>query len=55
MGVGRLGIPQQRLELVGVQPEGRWFRIGRPPGKATGGKAFLTEPKTLAVIIGHDR
>ena len=49
LGVGRLGIPQQRLELMDVQPEGRWFRIGRPPGKAPGGKAFLTEPKTLAV------
>src|ERR1035438_6750056 len=34
---------------MGVQPEGRWFCIGRPPGKAPGGKALLTEPKTLAV------
>ena len=34
---------------MGVQPEGRWFRICWPPGKATGGKAFLTEPKTLSV------
>ena len=34
---------------MGVQPEGRWFRIGRPPGKASGGKAFLTEPKTLPI------
>src|ERR1035438_7896951 len=49
LGAGRLGIPKQRLELMGVQPEGRWFRLGRPPGKAPGGKAFLTEPKTLAI------
>lgn len=44
-----LGIPKQRLELMGVQPEGRCFCIGRPPSKATGGKAFLTQPKTLAI------
>src|ERR1035438_9826653 len=49
LGAGRLGIPKQRLELMGVQPEGRWFRIGWPPGKAPGGKAFLTQPKTLAI------
>jgi hypothetical protein len=49
LGAGGLGIPQQRLELMGVQPEDRWFRIGRPPGKAAGGKAFLTQPKTLPV------
>ena len=42
LGAGGPGIPQQRLELMGVQPEGRWFRVGRPPGKAPGGKAFLT-------------
>jgi hypothetical protein len=49
LGPGRLGIPKQRLELMGVQPEGRWFRIGRPPSKAPGGKAFLTQPKALPV------
>jgi hypothetical protein len=49
LGIGGLGIPKQRLELMGVQPEGRWFRIGRPPGKTPGGKAFLTQPKTLPV------
>src|SRR5208282_1308962 len=46
---GRLGIPKQRLELMGIQPEGRWFRLGWPPGKAPGGKAFLAQPKTLAI------
>jgi hypothetical protein len=55
LGAGGLGIPKQRLELMGVQPEGRWFRIGRPPAKAPAGKAFLTEPKTLPVLIGRDR
>ena len=55
LGVGGLGIPQQRLELMGVQPEGGWFRIGRPPGKAPGGKAFLTQPKALPVVIGQVR
>ena len=49
LGAGRLGIPKQRLELMGVQPEGRGFRIGWPPGKAPGGKTFLTQPKTLAI------
>jgi hypothetical protein len=34
---------------MGVQPEGRWFRIGRPPRKTPSGKAFLTQPKALAV------
>src|SRR5271157_740184 len=34
---------------MGVQPEGRGFRLGRPPGKAPGGKTFLTQPKTLAI------
>src|ERR1700690_3207056 len=37
------------MKLMGVQPEGRLFRISRPPGKAPSGKAFLTQPKTLAV------
>ena len=54
LGAGGLGIPKQRLELMGVQPEDRWFRIGWPPRKAPGGKAFLTEPKTLPVIMGLD-
>src|SRR5208282_1564249 len=49
LGAGRLGIPKQRLELMGIQPEGRWFRLGWPPGKAPGGKAFLAQPKTLAI------
>ena len=34
---------------MGAQPEGRRFRIGRPPSKTPGGKTFLTEPKTLAI------
>jgi hypothetical protein len=50
LGIGGLGIPKHGLELMGVQPESRWFRIGRPPGKTSGGKAFLTQPKTLPIV-----
>jgi len=46
---GGLGIPQQRLELMGVQPEGRWPRIGWPPAKSPLGKTLLTQPKALPV------
>jgi hypothetical protein len=49
LGAGGLGIPNQRLELMGVQPEGRWQDIGRPPAKSPLGKTFLTQPKALAV------
>jgi hypothetical protein len=49
LGAGGLGIPKQRLELMGVQPEGGWFRIGRPPRKFSDREPFLTQPKTLPV------
>ena len=34
---------------MGIQPKGRCFRLGWPLSKAPGGKAFLTQPKTLAI------
>jgi hypothetical protein len=34
---------------MGVQPEGRWFRIGRPPRKFSDREPFLTQPKPLAI------
>ena len=54
-----MGVPrgeEHRQLMRGERGQGRVLRSirrNRPPAEATGRKAFLTEPETLAIIDQH--